>query len=586
MRQNTFFLKSLEGKIYVSFILIVALSVISFMFISIDQTNITMQDTSTQYTYQLIDMVNENIESYIDNMENLGKIVVNDPDVSNYLFSDANQNTIQNVYGSRVEQEFQTLRQTRDDIYNIGVISGTGRYLINDKDTQLNPYASWDSMDWYTKALAGEEVITSSHVQNIVYNEYPWVVTVSECIPNETTGGTNGVFFVDLNYLSISKLCEDINLGEKGYVFILDQNGNLVFHPKQQLIYSGLWEEDFAEIQNTDATTLLSKDHTKTYTISKSDSTGWIVVGTTYQTDTLSGTEKIKRMYLLLAIILIGVAMLLALFLADRITMPLRKLRESMQMVETGNFWVEMAETKAKDEIDVLIHAFNVMIQKIRQLIETNNQEQAEKRLSELNALQAQINPHFLYNTLDSIIWMAEDGKNKDVVLMTSSLAKLLQKSISNKKELVSVKEEMDYTRSYLTIQKMRYKDKLEYEVEIDPVIQDREIIKLIVQPLVENAIYHGIKPRETGGMVQVKAYYEKEEIIIRVMDDGVGMTKEQLEHIFDERKMSPSRKGLGVQNVQSRIQLYYGKSYGITYASIEQQGTIATIHIPADVYS
>jgi len=581
LQQKGSFRKSLQGKINLAFLLIVALSVISFMFISINQTRAVVQNTSTDYTLQLIDMVNENIESYIINMENLAKIVVNNTDVRSYLFKQTDSNTVEDIYGENVEEEFQTLMKTRNDIYNIGIIGPNGRYLINNRGTNINPYADLSNMTWYTDALKGKEVITSSHVQNIVHNRYPWVVTLSECIPNLLNSSRNGVFFVDLNYSSISKLCEEINLGNKGYVFILDQKGNLVYHPKQQLIYSGLWNEDLSIVEKASQHTVTSADGTKIYTISKSKVTGWTVVGVTFVNEMLTSTQRIRNMYFLMAIVLIGVAMLLALTLADMITMPLRRLQDSMREAETGNFEVEIAEVENKDEIGGLIHSFNIMIKKIRQLIERNFEEQEEKRRSELNALQAQINPHFLYNTLDSIIWMAEGGNTKDVVLMTSSLAKLLRKSISNRRELVTLEEETEYTRSYLIIQKMRYKDKLEYHIDVDSCILNVEVIKLIIQPLVENAIYHGIKYKEGKGSISVTARYEEDEIAIRVIDDGNGMTQEQLSHIFDERAVDTLHNGVGVRNVQKRIQLYYGEEYGITYESTPGHGTTACIHIP-----
>ena len=243
---------------------------------------------------------------------------------------------------------------------------------------------------------------------------------------------------------------------------------------------------------------------------------------------------------------------------------------------------MEIKEPDSADEIADLVQSFKRMLAEIRQLIDRNVREQREKRKSELNALQAQINPHFLYNTLDSIIWMAEDGNTKDVVLMTSSLARLLRRSISNKNEIVTLREEVEYTQSYLVIQKMRYKDKLEYAFDLDERVLGIEIVKLLIQPLVENAIYHGLKYKEDGkGMLAVSVAKEQDDIVIRVMDNGVGMTKEQLDHIFDERVIDHKRNGVGVLNVHRRIQLHYGPEYGLSFESQEGLGTTATIRIP-----
>lgn len=204
----------------------------------------------------------------------------------------------------------------------------------------------------------------------------------------------------------------------------------------------------------------------------------------------------------------------------------------------------------------------------------------SEKDLN-LQMLRSQINPHFLYNTLDSIIWMAEWGKNQEVVRMTSSLAKLLRRSISNEQETVTVAEEVEYTETYLTIQKMRYKDKLEYEIQVEPEILQENVIKLILQPLVENAIYHGIKYKEGKGMVRIEGFREGEHMILRVRDDGKGMDSETLAHIFEKHTRDTRSNGVGLNNVNERIQIYYGEDYGISFKSSPGKGTEAAITLP-----
>ncbi len=579
--QNRSYFRTLQGKINLSLLFIVAVAVISFMMISIHQSRAAVENTAVEYTSQLIEMVNESIDSYIMNMENIAQIAVEDSDVKRYLFSEEDKERLEESYGEEVSELFQTLKDTGNDICNIGVISKNGRYLINDSDTQMNPYAEFAEMEWYEKALQGKEVISSSHVQNIVSNEYPWVVTLSQMIPGRKEE-ESAVFFVDLNFSSISSLCEKIYLGDKGYVFILDEAGNLIYHPRQQLIYSGLWEEEFSSVLKPEENTVFSADGQKLYTISKSQVTGWRVVGVTYLEEMLARTNRLRNLYCLMAIVLMGVALMLSVFLTDMVTMPLRRLRGSMKVVENGNFDVEIQEPDTGDEISDLFHSFKNMVLRIRRLVEENNAEQREKRKSELNALQAQINPHFLYNTLDSIIWMAEGGNTRNVVIMTSSLAKLLRKSISNKNEVVTLEEEIEYTKGYLTIQKMRYEDKLEYEIDVEPAVLRTEIVKLIVQPLVENAIYHGIKYKEGKGLIRVEGGFQGDEIVIRVTDDGVGMTKEELNHIFDERKTDTRKNSVGVLNVHRRIRLYYGIEYGLSFESEKGRGTTVTIHLPA----
>lgn len=579
-RQNSSYAKSLQGKINISLLFIVAAAVVSFMIISITQSRSAVRNTAIEYTSQLIDMMNESIDSYITSMESIAQIVAENSDVRSYLWAETEEEYLREEYGGRMTELFRTLKDTGGDICNIGIIGENGRYLINNTDTEINPYAGYEKTQWYQRALQGEEVITSSHVQNIVIDEFPWVVTLSRKIPGRA-GGTDAVLFVDLNFSSISRLCEKTNLGTKGYVFIMDDVGNLIYHPRQRLIYSGLWEEEFTPDMMSGEDVVFSGDGQKLYTISKSEITGWTMVGVIYLDEMMSRTDRLRNLFYLMAIVLVGVALMMSVFLTDMVTKPLRKLRETMKVVENGNFDVEVEEPDTGDEISDLFRSFRSMILKIRELIDQNTAEQREKRKSELNALQAQINPHFLYNTLDSIIWMAEGGNMKDVVLMTSSLAKLLRKSISNKNEMVTLEEEIEYTRSYLTIQKMRYVDKLEYEIDVEPAVMRMEIVKLIIQPLVENAIYHGIKYKEGKGLIRITGGFADDQVILKVSDNGVGMSEEELSHVFDERVTDTRKNGVGVLNVHRRIRLYYGGEYGLSFESKEGKGTCVSIHLP-----
>lgn len=579
-RQNSSYAKSLQGKINISLLFIVAAAVVSFMIISITQSRSAVRNTAIEYTSQLIDMMNESIDSYITSMESIAQIVAENSDVRSYLWAETEEEYLREEYGGRMTELFRTLKDTGGDICNIGIIGENGRYLINNTDTEINPYAGYEKTQWYQRALQGEEVITSSHVQNIVIDEFPWVVTLSRKIPGRA-GGTDAVLFVDLNFSSISRLCEKTNLGTKGYVFIMDDVGNLIYHPRQRLIYSGLWEEEFTPDMMSGEGVVFSGDGQKLYTISKSEITGWTMVGVIYLDEMMSRTDRLRNLFYLMAIVLVGVALMMSVFLTDMVTKPLRKLRETMKVVENGNFDVEVEEPDTGDEISDLFRSFRSMILKIRELIDQNTAEQREKRKSELNALQAQINPHFLYNTLDSIIWMAEGGNMKDVVLMTSSLAKLLRKSISNKNEMVTLEEEIEYTRSYLTIQKMRYVDKLEYEIDVEPAVMRMEIVKLIIQPLVENAIYHGIKYKEGKGLIRITGGFADDQVILKVSDNGVGMSEEELSHVFDERVTDTRKNGVGVLNVHRRIRLYYGGEYGLSFESKEGKGTCVSIHLP-----
>ena len=574
--------RSVRTSIVVSFGALVAFALFTYFIISLQYTQSTVLENSTEYTSQLIGQVNNDIDSYISYMENISFIVANNSDVRDYLFTENLTWERSGQLQERIVTLFQTVSDTREDITNIALLPDRREPLINDGRAELNSYTDIAELEWYQKALAaeGQAVISTSHVQNAIAGEYDWVVTLSRSITNKASPGVQGVFFVDLNYNSISDLCERISLGDRGYIYILDENGGIVYHPQQQLIYSGMKDELISEVMDTDASSFLTDDG-RLYTVSRSEATGWIVVGVSYVSELMAGADEARVTYLLVAMVLLAVAMLLAFVLSDKITRPIKSLELSMKEVEKGNFSHVAQEVRENNEIGRLSRNFNTMTREIQNLMEQSEKEQQAKRKYELKVLQSQINPHFLYNTLDSIIWMAEWGKNQEVVKMTSSLARLLRRSISNEQEVVTIEEEIDYTEAYLTIQKMRYQDKLEYEIEVDPDIRKEETVKLVLQPVVENAIYHGIKYKEGKGLIQIRGFREEGSIILRVQDDGRGMDQDTLKHIFEKHVRDTKSNGVGLQNVHERIRLYYGTAYGLSFESEPGKGTTVRIRLP-----
>lgn len=574
--------KSIQSVIFATVAFLVLSAVVIVTGVSMRFTNNSIFENSSEYTHTIIQQMNQNIDSYIDYMENIAYLISSSEDVQDYLFDDE----IDNEGRYRILNQFETILDSRSDIRNVGIISKNGRMLINDGKKSVNSDLDLNTQEWYTQALDSPEgpMLTSSHVQHIISGERPWVITLSRGIRDrEGSGEKEGVFFIDLNYSAISELCDQSTVGTKGYAFILDARGNIVYHPQQQQLYNELQTENISLIMDTEDDTVLTGtgSNGKLYSISRSDKTGWTVVDCTNVRELLSKSRQAQSIYVLTAVILVIVALLFSRFMARSITLPIQKLRDSMKKVQEGDFSVSDVVVDSDNEIGSLTKSFDVMTHRIQELMEQNVHEQEEKRKSELKALQSQINPHFLYNTLDSIIWMAEGRKYEEVVLMTASLARLLRQSISNEDEVVPIANEVEYAKGYLTIQKMRYKDKLEFQIDVDPSILHIPLIKLVLQPIIENAIYHGLKYKESKGLLIIKGFMKDGNAVLQVIDDGVGMSEETLAHIYDRHKVNYHSNGVGVYNVQKRLKLYYGEDYGITYESAEDKGTTATITIP-----
>lgn len=574
---------SIQNTIFVLMASLVLFAVITVTVISLNFTRSSIFENTVTYNRQLTGQVNADIDSYISYMENISSMLAENLDVKKYLFGEGEE---ADEAGVQLLSQFSTVLSSREDIYNLGILQKNGKALLNEGKSRLNTYVDMENQEWYRRAVENKDsfYLSSAHVQHMIQGERPWVITLSRYIP-DPMNKEGGVLFVDLNYSAIRKLCDDSSVGKKGYIFILDKDGNIVYHPQQQQLYNELQTEYIDEVMNcqTDVLNMGNGDSARLYTISRSDTTGWTVVSCSYISELLKKSEEAQKIYMLMAVLLVAIALLISSFMAKSITQPILKLQSSMALIQEGNFRAGNVEVESRNEIGSLTETFNVMTLRIQELMEQNINEQKAKRKSEMKALQSQINPHFLYNTLDSIIWMAESGKNEEVVLMTASLARLLRQNISNEEEEISIFEEVEYCRNYLTIQKMRYKDKLEFRIDVASEITSCQIIKLVLQPLIENAIYHGLKYKESKGLLELIGYAAGEDIIFEIRDNGVGMDEETLNHIFERHTVNYRSNGVGVYNVERRIKLTYGQEYGITYKSRPGEGTVARVCIPKE---
>jgi len=279
-------------------------------------------------------------------------------------------------------------------------------------------------------------------------------------------------------------------------------------------------------------------------------------------------------------------SVLAAVRISRSIYLPIRKLHDVTSTI-TKNDLQALVTHGNTDEITELGMSFNIMIGRIKDLLDAKVKEQEYLKKAELRALQAQINPHFLYNTLDTIIWMAEAQKTDAVIEIVRALSSFFRISLSKGKDWIKIGEEIERTRSYLTIQKMRYRDILDYKIEVDEDTSTNTVLKLILQPVVENAIYHGIKNKRSGGTVTVRAKQKNEnEILLEVEDNGIGFTPEKLAlvqaELNDDSGNVKLESGYGIDNVNKRIKLYYGKQFGLTIQSEYMVGTCVTLLIPA----
>ncbi|MDC7124353.1 MAG: histidine kinase, partial [Spirochaetales bacterium] len=369
---------------------------------------------------------------------------------------------------------------------------------------------------------------------------------------------------------------------KKGYVFIVNKKGDIVFHPRQDLIYNNLKHENIDKIPDQSGGSFIADvdDYRVLYTYSRAELTGWISVGISYTSELFLSRSKLQ--FYLWGVILVSFIFIVILssVLSARITKPIEELRSSMKQVEQGNFDIDIT-VECAHEVHNLAEDCNIAIKKIRELITQIQKEQELKRKNEFKALQAQVNPHFLYNTLDSIIWLTESGKNDDAVIMTESLARFFRLSLSKGDEIITIRQMIDHISCYLSIQKMRYKYTLDYTIMVNPEIYKYYTLKLLLQPLVENSIYHGLKNQKGIGHIIVSGDIEGGIIKFIVRDDGIGMRPDLLKKVRVGDFSEFTGSGVGLRSVAERIKLFFGYEYGIDFPEQPEKGTRIIIRLP-----
>lgn len=525
---------------------------------------------------QLVEQVGVNLDTYLLEMTDLSKYLEEQIRVS--------------ISAEDLERTFAVISGMREDVVTMAVFNQSGSLLASSSERQLKPQlleeGAIKSQDWFALAADKESSRPFSvpHVQNLFFNNYRWVISHSRAVSwNRLDPQEPVILLVDVNFRLIEQLCSQVQLGRRGYVFIMDSNGNIVYHPQQQMLYLGVKQEAIAEVMP-----LADGSHQIGYngqdlsaSIYSLGESGWRLVGISYLDDIVTAADDMRMLILILVLLGTFLVFLISVQLAAFMTRPLQRLQRRMKEVEAGALNT-VAEEGGAYEIKQLAGSFNTMISQLQNLMNQIIDDHTKLRKSEMKALQAQINPHFLYNTLDSIVWLAEDGDNQSVVTMVSALARFFRLSISGGHDLITIADELRHAENYLIIQSIRYKDRFDYEFDADETALKCKTVKIVLQPILENAIHHGIEKSVDHGLIKIEVRDHGDQILMRVSDNGLGMSPEVLSKIFE---INPSRSsGIGVKNVHQRIQLYFGKQYGLEIKSELEVGTTVDVWLPKTI--
>ncbi|WP_412969052.1 sensor histidine kinase [Fredinandcohnia sp. 179-A 10B2 NHS] len=543
------------------------------------------QERTEEYQIQLASQINQNINRYLKEMQIISLSPLYDQQVLDILENHLtpSEHTSFPPASERLPmwRYISSLIHMRTEIKGIHIMANDGTIFSNlDSNTvMLKVFERNNEWIQNIEKADGEWILLPLHQPNYYLKKETVVFSVARLIRDPSTYDPLGIIKIDLK----QELIEDIvsSTNSKSKIFIVDKNNEFIYPNNKEKIIE---ERFIKEIDDSSNFTNIEIDGTDYLMVfNESDYSGVKTIMLTPHKTVFSEVNHLRKVILVVVLLGIVVSFVLGIFLSKPLVGSILSLRKAMDNVQKGNF-KQRVDIISNDEIGQLGKGFNHMISEIDRLVSEVYKTSLRQKEAEVRALQSQMNPHFLYNTLESINMLAITKGNFEVSDMVSSLGKLLRYTIDNTSKIVTLKEELDFIDSYIAIQKVRLGEKLQYYVEVDQSLYHVLLPKLMLQPLVENAIIHGIKGR--GGSIWINVYLEKETVIIKIMDNGQGISEEELKklrRIIDSYESSSSQEhnGIALSNVHERIQLLYGLQYGLEISGEGQGGFTVTLTIP-----
>ncbi len=539
-----------------------------------------------EHTDQMLNQVKTSIDVYISTIEKTSNYIIKEATTSGFLTMKSENESKWEEVEQQISRMLFDIADTHKEVAGVLIATENDMYISTGM-TRISR-DSFTREDWYRQAVQNPneiQMISNIAGRNIITNKsysIDNVFSLSKAIIDPATGAILGVILFDLKHDIISESIQSITLGEKGFIFVIDGNKNIVYTPTNKVIYRV--NTDY--LQGEDNTPITTRIAGEKYQIRQdySSYTGWKIIGV-FSLDDIMGSVNTMMSLLMISVLvtLVGIV-IISLKISQTITNPITQLKRLMRRAEAGDLSVRF-EVRSKDEVSVLGNNFNQMLDRIENLIHMVYQEQQNKRIAELKLLQEQIKPHFLYNTLDTINWMAREYEAEDIVQLVDSLTSMYRIGLSHGKDYISLEDEIKYVKNYLYIQKLRYGSKLNYEVSMDENLETLEVPKLILQPLVENSIYHGIKVKRGEGHLWIRVRdLEGNFLELSVEDDGSGMSPKQVEELntlLNDASNRNSNQSFGLFYIKERLKIRYGNRFYVQVESEKEVGTKVTIRLP-----
>jgi multi-sensor signal transduction histidine kinase len=573
---------SIQSSIFMYFTVTAIIAIALISLIIFQRFTNSLNATIIEENSGIVGQLGESVDSYLRNVMK----------VSDSIYYNVIKNT--DISNDDIKKGMNLIYVNNDNmIDDIALISGKGELIESMPALRLKDNSNVLEKDFFKKSMAESEYINFSmpHIRDLFdrnENSYSWVISLSRAVEVTDEGkATQALLLINLNYRYFEEIFSNVNLGNGGYVYLTNDRGDIIWHPKQNEIYSGRFNEDnkYAATLKDGITVENLRGKNITLNVRTIGYTGWKLVGVTPSAALGIDGIKFRFFVLFVADLFLFLLAMINAFISDKISNPIKRLDGSVREIESGNLDVEILPSGSY-EVEHLGKSIKNMLGRIKVLMSDLVAEHNAKRKSEFDTLQSQINPHFLYNTLDIIVWMIENENSDKAVNIVTALAKFFRISLSKGKNIITVKDEVEHVRNYLMIQNMRFKNRFEYSIDVDEKVLSYSSLKLMLQPLVENAIYHGMEFMDGDGEIDVKVFKEDNSLYFTITDNGLGMSEDMVETLLS-KDFVPSKKGsgIGVKNVNERIKLYFGSEYGLKVESEPDEGTKITIHLPAVVY-
>ena len=559
--------KSIEFKIVLSCLIIIISLALFVSYFTIKNFKDYVDNNANSKSNEISKQIVYNYDNYFQGIIDTLNVVIEELD-----------NTDVNSDPKSVEDYFFDVISYRKDITNITLFAVNGEYLVK---TGEEIYSSdvIATMSWFYEALLQPSICYFS--PPFSYSENDNRIFVTKYV-NYNYNEDAGVLLFELNSDKILDIANNTNLGNGGQIVIMttiNDKFSVIFSSEEHI------DSDILRVLNKQILgngSLTIKSNKMSYNIETINNTRWRI-GIFINIDESAAAQNSFAITLIsICFVAIIITTILISVISKNIANTLKKLEAAMKEIEEADYLlVEEVNIGKQKEIASLSESFNLMMRRLKELMDKVVEEQETQRKSELKALQYQINPHFLYNTLDSIVWLVDNNKNKEASEMVVALAKLFRISISRGRNIITVKDELEHARSYLLIQSIRYADAFKYEFDIDPEVVEYTTLKLILQPMIENAIYHGLKNRIDEGYIKISAKLVNTKVVFEISDNGYGMRKEKIEELYENFKNPDLNDGVGLKNIYLRLKIYYGDEADLLIESELDEGTTIKIIIP-----